>query len=139
MIEAYADLLQRGVIFFTGEYRFDSGGDACTIKCGDTFGLFLDSSRIKTPRQEKEAVVHEWVHITGNSTYRVDAPPAIRQKAEESARRDEIKKLLPFERMRGAIRGGITQIYELSEFFNVSEDKVREAIDYYTGPCGLSF
>lgn len=139
LIETYADLIRQGVLFFSGGYHFDCGADACTIKYRDRFGMFLDSSRIKTVRQEKEAVVHEWAHITNNATYGIDAPPSVRQKAEETAHRAEIKKLLPFKELRGVIRRGVFQVCELAEYFTVSEDLVRQAIEYYTGPCGLTF
>ena len=137
--EVYNDLLALDVTFFAAGYRLSGDCDAVTIKLGRNFGVFLDIDRIRTIRQEKEAVIHEWAHIVTDATYGVDAPVAIRQKAEETARRAEIKKLLPFEKMRGVIQAGYTQIYELSEFFNVSEEMVLEAIDYYTGPCGLTF
>ena len=137
--EVYYDLLAKGVIVFANDYHLSGDCDAATVKVGPHFGVFLDIDRIRTIRQEKEAVIHEWAHIVTDATYGVDAPAAVRQKAEETARRAEIKKLLPFEKMRGVIKAGCTQIYELSEFFNVSEEMVLEAIEYYTGPCGLTF
>lgn len=137
--EVYNDLLALDVTFFAAGYHLSGDCDAATVRVGHSYGVFLDIDRIRTIRQEKEAVVHEWAHITTDATYCIDAPAAVRQRAEETARRAEIKKLLPFERMRGVIKAGYTQIYELSEIFNVSEDMVTEAIEYYTGPCGLTF
>ena len=137
--EVYADLLAQDVMLFAAGYQLSGDCDAATVRVGHSYGVFLDIDRIRTIRQEKEAVVHEWAHITTDATYCIDAPAAVRQKAEETARRAEIKKLLPFEKMRGVIKAGCAQIYELSEFFNVSEELVLEAIEYYTGPCGLTF
>ena len=137
--DVYHDLLRRDVLVFAGDYRLSGDCDAATVKVGPHYGVFLDIDRIRTIRQEKEAVVHEWAHIVKGATYGVDAPASLRQMAEETARRAEIKKLLPFEKMRGVIKAGCAQIYELSELFNVSEEMVSEAIEYYTGPCGLRF
>ncbi len=61
------------------------------------------------------------------------------QAAEWKATRAQIKKLLPFEEMRAAMNAGYTEVWELSEYFDVTEDMVRRAIVYYTGPCGLNF
>ena len=137
--DCYNDFLRNDVLVFSGSYHFSGSADAAVIKSGNSWGVFLDIDKIRTPRQELHAVVHEWSHWQTDSTYGLDAPPAVKKKAEETARRAEIKKLLPFDKMRGVIRGGITQIYELSEYFNVDEDMIRQALAYYTGPCGLTF
>lgn len=138
LTKVYNDLLARNVQMFAGDYNIGSA-DACTVKLSGNFGLFLNIGKIHSLRQEKEAVVHEWAHIVSDATYGVDAPEAVRHKAEETARREELKELLPFDEMRGVVQSGVTQIFELSEYFNVSEEKVSEAIEYYTGPCGLTF
>ena len=62
-----------------------------------------------------------------------------RGRREQRADRWAIKKLLPFEEMKAAITQGNTEIYELADYFTLPEDLIRQAIDYYTGPCGLSF
>lgn len=139
LIETYADLLRRGVKFFSGTYSFDCGADACTIRIGEQFGLFLDCSKILTSRDEKKAVVHEWAHITGNATYGVDSPPAVRQKAETYAERKEIKKLVPLDKLRKALRSGYTTISDLAEYFDLDEEDIGRALAYYTGPCGVVF
>jgi hypothetical protein len=37
------------------------------------------------------------------------------------------------------MREGDREVWQLAEKFDVSEDLIRQAVDYYTGPCGLSF
>lgn len=137
LTEIYNDLLDKGVMMYAGNYHLSGDTDAATIKLGDNFGVFLDVNKIRTLRQEKEAVVHEWAHIVEDATYCVDAPPAIRQKAELRAERRTIKKLLPVEQLRAAMQNGITEVWELAEFFNVSESLILDAVEFYTGPCGL--
>lgn len=139
LTEIYNDLLDRGVMMFAGNYNLSGNTDAATIKFKNDFGLFLDVQKVHTLRQEKEAVAHEWAHIVEDATYCVDAPPAIRQKAELRAERRTIKKLLPVERLRAAMQNGITEVWELAEFFNVSESLIMDAVEFYTGPCGLRF
>lgn len=37
------------------------------------------------------------------------------------------------------MKSGYREVWELAEYFEVPEDLIRQAIEYYTGPCGLSF
>lgn len=140
LTELYNDLLAGGVLVASGSYHLKDDCDSVIVSDGaGRFGIFLDIEKIRTIAQETDAVSHEWAHWTSGATYPFDAAPAIRQKAETRADRIQIEKLLPFDEMRGVIRGGVTQIYELAEYFSVPEDLIRSAIDYYTGPKGLVF
>lgn len=135
----YNELSSMGVSLFSGRYDFDGEYDALVATKGDLLGMFLDIDRIRTVQQELVAVGHEWAHIATGSTYTMGATPAMIQAAERKATRAQIKKLLPFEEMRAAMEAGYVEPWELAEYFEVTEDFVQEAINYYTGPCGLCF
>lgn len=139
LTEFYSDLLDRGVELFTGSYHLSGDCDALTLKLEDRFAVCLDIERVRTLVQEKEAVSHEWGHIVTDATYGVDAPPALRQKAECRANRAQLLRLLPYEDLQAAMRDGCQEVCQLAERFTVSEDTVRSAVAYYTGPCGLTF
>jgi len=139
LTELYGELRDRGVFLSSGSYRLKGDCDSIVVCDGRRYGVFLDIDKIQTLVQEKEAVSHEWAHIVTGATYTFDASPAVQAKAERRAMVAQIKKLLPFEELRGAIINGYTTRFELSEYFMVSEDTVSEAIEYYTGPCGLEF
>lgn len=135
----YNELSDMGVSLFSGRYAFDGEYDALVVAKDSLLGMFLDIDRIRTVRQELVAVGHEWAHIATGATYTMGATPAMIQAAERKATRAQIKKLLPFDEMRAAMDAGYTEVWELAERFEVTEDFVQEAVDYYTGPCGLSF
>lgn len=139
LTKLYNELAGMGVSLFSGRYDFEDEYDATVISTNGLLGIFLDINRIRTVKQELVAVGHEWAHITTGTTYKDGATPAMIQAAERKATRAQIKKLLPFEEMRAAMDAGCTEVCELAERFEVTEDFVQEAIDYYTGPCGLSF
>lgn len=139
LTELYNELLNMGVDVFSGSYHLSGSCDSTVIQINDWFGVFLDIERIRAPIQELEAVAHEWAHITTGATYTVGATNAVIQRAEMRATRAQIKKLLPFDEMRAAMEAGYTERYELAEYFEVPEDLIQQAVDYYTGPCGLSF
>lgn len=139
LTEIYKELQDGGVFLSSGSYHLKGECDSIVVCDGIRYGIFLDIDKIQTLVQEKEAVSHEWAHIVTGATYTFDVPPAVRQKAERRAEVAKIKKLLPFDELRGAIKNGYNTIFELSEYFMVSEDTVSQAVEYYTGPCGLRF
>jgi hypothetical protein len=139
LTELYNELLDMGADVFSGGYCFSGDCDSMVIQLGDAYGVFLDIDRIRTLPQELEAVSHEWAHIVTGSTYTLGATAAVRQRSERRAARAQIRRVLPFEELRAAVLDGCQEIWQLADRFSVSEDFVREAIDYYTGPCGLRF
>ena len=139
LTELYNELLSAGVLVFSGSYHLKGDCDSVIVSDGARYGIFLDIDKIRTVAQESEAVSHEWAHYATGATYTFDAPPSVRQKAEVRADRAQIEKLLPFDEMRGAIHAGRRQIFELADYFTVSEEMIRNAISYYTGPKGLTF
>lgn len=139
LTEIYNEFLEKGISVFTGDYNLSDDCDSVVIKYRGRYGVFLDIEKIRTYAQELEAVSHEYAHIETGTTYSIDAPYIVRRKAETRATRAQIKKLLPFNEVREAIRNGYTEPYQLAEFFSVSERFVRQALEYYSGPCGYSF
>ena len=135
LTEIYADLIKRGVRCFSGAYGFDCKADAVAIKLGDSWGVFLDERRIHTTAEEKVAVTHEWAHIVTNATYGLDAPPALRQMAEMIADRRQIEAVLPWRTLSRDLRRGM-QPWEIAEDEGVTEELVRQALDYYTQKRG---
>lgn len=139
LAEIYQELMDDGVMVQTGSYHLKGDCDSVCVSDGTHHGIFLDIEKIRTLAQELEAVSHEWAHLDGGYLYTLDAPYAVRRKAEVKADRAQIRKVIPYEEMNAAIRAGLTEWYELADWFGVSEVFVKRAYDYYTGPCGMSF
>lgn len=139
LTELYNELLSMRVNVFSGCYHLSGSCDSTVVRLGDQYGIFLDIDRIRTARQELEAVSHEWAHVVTGTTYNLDAPEENRQKAETRAKRAQIQRLLPYDALSSAMKEGDREVWQLAEKFDVSEDLIRQAVDYYTGPCGLSF
>lgn len=47
--------------------------------------------------------------------------------------------MLPYEDIVKAVSLGFSEYNSIAEFFGLPEQLVRDAVDYYTGPCGLRF
>lgn len=139
LTEIYNELQEMGTHLFSGSYDLPEDCDAATIKFNGVYGVFLDIEKIRTLAQEKEAVSHEWAHITEDATYHIDAPPDVKRRAEVRANRAQIKRVLPWSNLCQAVYDGCDTPYLLSERFNLSEPFIQSAIDFYLGPCGYCF
>lgn len=130
LTEIYADLIRRGVRCFSGDYDLDTGADACAIKLGEDWGVFLDDRRILTTAQEKVAISHEWAHIVEDATYGIDAPPELVKMAEVIADRRHIESVLPWRTLSRYIRKGL-QPWEIAEAEGVTGEFLEKALIYY--------
>ena len=122
-------------------YSFDTGQVPCvSVPLADgSCAIALDPYQFKSLADEKYKIGHELGHCETGSFYSRAASIKERARAEVRADRWTIRKLLPFNEMKAAIAQGNTELYELAEYFSLPESVIRQAIDYYTGPCGFAF
>lgn len=137
-MEIYNEMLNAGVMLHAGSYHLGGDTDALTIKMDERFAVFLDIEKIRTAVQELEATSHEWAHIEDDATYGVDAPYWLVQRAETKAERSQIRRIVPFDELQSMVVSGQSE-WEIAEQLCVSVPFLRKAIEYYTGPCGLTF
>ena len=83
--------------------------------------IAIDPFALESTAQEKVLLGHE----LGYSDYDVKA------KAEYKADKWAVKKLIPKDELKNAADSGITEVWELAEYFNVTEDFVKRAIYIY--------
>lgn len=80
---------------------------------------------------EKTELAHELGHCATNSFYNVHTPVLTRGKCERRANEWAIKKLVPKNKLKKAIKEGNTEPWQLAEYFGVEERFVVSAIEYY--------
>lgn len=136
VLSLYTELQNNGVSFFT----WDLGEDkSATIEFGGKYGIFIDLDNIPTAAEELVIVAHEGGHVVTGATHRLSSPYDLIEKHENIANRWAIKKLLPFEKMKAAMQLGHTEPHQLAEYFEVTEELVHMAADYYINACGFDF
>lgn len=91
----------------------------------------LDSN-IKTKAEERVCLAHELGHCETLAFYNMYAPIDVRSKHENKADRWAIKRLVPEEKYRRALRNGYTDINSLAEFFDVTDEFMKKAVQYYS-------
>ncbi len=93
--------------------------------------IAMDSSKIQSAAEEKTLLAHELSHIETGSFYNIYSKYDLKSKCEYKANAHAIQLLIPQSQLRKAFRRGITEIWELAEHFGVTEDFVRQTVEYY--------
>ena len=74
---------------------------------------------------------HELGHCATGSFYNIYAAIDCRQRHENRADKWAITALIPVDDLDEAVAQGCTEVWELAERFQVTEEFVRKAVCYY--------
>ena len=92
----------------------------------------IDPLAVRDEIDEKEKLAHEIGHCETGAFYNEYAACDIREKHERRANIWAIKKLIPKAKLIKAIQSGFGENrWELSEYFGVTEDLMKFALEYY--------
>lgn len=61
------------------------------------------------------------------------------EKQEYRAKKWSYYALIPFEKLKLAILNGFNTVYSLAEYFEVTEDYMNKAINFYTNKYGYLY
>jgi len=81
--------------------------------------------------QERVHLGHELGHCATGSFYNIYAPLDCRQRHENRADKWAILNLIPVDDLDEAVAEGCTEVWELAERFQVTEEFVKKAVCYY--------
>ncbi len=82
--------------------------------------------------EERVCLAHELGHCQTASFYNIYSPLDVRQKHERRADKWAIKALIPKSVYRNALKRGYDNIYSLAEFFGVTADFMKKAVEFYS-------
>ena len=85
----------------------------------------------KSKSEQKTMLLHELGHCLTGAFYNMYTPFCLRTKCERRANEWAIENYLPYDRLIDAYKSGISTDYELAQYFEVSEQFVRMAKEYY--------
>lgn len=94
--------------------------------------IAIDLSQLQTLAETKVCLSHELGHEFKNAFYNLRNTFETRERQEERANRWAIHNLLPVSDLKCAVESGITEVWELAEHFDVTEDFIRDALRLYT-------
>lgn len=93
--------------------------------------ICMDYSLLWGDAEERVHLAHELGHCETGSFYNRWSPYDIRQKHENHADRWAILRLVPSEDLKQAVENGITELWELADYFQVTEPFMQKAVEYY--------
>lgn len=93
--------------------------------------ILMDYGLIASGASERVHLAHELGHCATGSFYKPYSKLDIRGRHEYRANKWAIHKLVPFCSLNKALKQGATEVWELAEYFNVTEDFIRAAIFLY--------
>ena len=88
---------------------------------------------------ERVHLAHELGHCVTGSFYNRHTPYDCRQKQENKADKWAICQLVPPEQLDEAIAAGYTELWQLSEYFDLPEDCVETSLTYWKERKGIIF
>ena len=106
--------------------------DAVSIKVSNTIGIFLDYKQIDTTAKEKYLLAHELGHCETGTLHKITSPFELKIKNEYRADRWAVYEIIPFNKLSDAVNNGVTEPWQLAEYFNVPEDFIYTAYKIYS-------
>lgn len=108
----------------------ENGSMSVMSQNGDCY-IGMDESILDGGVQERVHLSHELGHCMTGSFYNIYATIDNRQRHEHRADKWAIQRLIPQSDLDNAIENGHTEIWELAEFFGVTEEFMKKAVCYY--------
>ena len=108
---------------------------AVAVKLGEKTFIGMDESILENSAAERMLLAHELGHLQTDAFYGMRAPASVRAAAEMQAERWAVKTLVPKHQFTLLLKQGM-KVWEIAEYFNVSEAFVRKAYHLYF-ECGM--
>jgi hypothetical protein len=108
-----------------------SCGSVSTLDDNGLCAIGLDPHRLETSADERTRLSHELGHCMTYSFYNRYSRADIRGKHEYRANKWAVHTVVPYTDLQFAFEQGYTEVWELAEFFNVTEDMIRTALYMY--------
>lgn len=112
---------------------------AATVRDNGAYAVFLDFSQIGTTRLLRGVCIHELGHAATGALHKLDSPYELVERSESRAVSWVAQKYLTQEALRTAFASGLTEPWQLAEYFDLPEEDVRSAVSYWTDRRGVDF
>lgn len=115
-----------------GIYEYDLGeAAAATVECDGRCVIALNPRENRSRREELCHLGHELGHIATGTLHRPGAGEQEILRGEYRSAVWVVTRLVPAEELLEAVKGGCTEVWELAEYFGVTEDCILDAVKVY--------
>lgn len=104
--------------------------ESVSIVQNNNYYIGIDDAQLETSKEERVHLAHEIGHCETGTLYYAASPFSIREKAEYQADKWAIKKLIPKDEFINLLKKD-TPIWELADYFNVTEEYIKKAYTLY--------
>jgi len=109
---------------------------------GGLKGLYSDNvisinSKIQTSIEKKCILIEELGHHYKTAGNIIDLKNVCNRKQELKARNWSYERLVPLKSLIKASYNGCTDLYELAEYLDVTEEFLKDTLNYYESKFGL--
>ena len=112
---------------------------AATVRDQGEYAVFLDFSKICSTRLLRGVCYHELGHLGTGALHKVDSPYELVERSEYRANRWAAQHFLTKEDFQQAFSDGCRELWELAEYFELPEQDVRAALEYWRDRQGIQF
>jgi len=112
-------------------YPMPDNGSMSVMLDGGACFIGMDDAIRDGGVQERVHLSHELGHCATGSFYNIHAALDCRQRHENRADKWAITALIPVDDLDEAVAQGCTEVWELAERFEVTEEFIRKAVCYY--------
>lgn len=102
------------------------------VQTNDGEFVVLDRSLSKGGAASTSHLAHELGHCMTGSFYNAYSPLDIRRKHEYRADKWAVQNLISEVDLDKAVADGNTELWQLAEYFGITEDLMKKAVCYYT-------
>ena len=110
-----------------------------TVRDQGYYAVFLDFSKIHSARLMRGVCYHELGHVATGALHSIDSPFELVERSEYRAKRWGAEHFLNVDAFRAAFADGYRELWELSEYFELPEADVADALNYWTQQRGVVF
>lgn len=104
--------------------------ESISLESDDNYYIGIDDMQLDSSKEERVHMAHELGHCVTGSFYNEYSLVDNRGKCEATADRWAVKKLINKDELLRQIKNGM-EVWDLAEYFNVTEDFVRKAYHLY--------
>lgn len=134
LTEIYKWFEKEGIMVFDRQLPFSNEqSKAVTIRLRSSgvTGVFVDRGRMDTTAEEAVALLHEGGHCATGTTHSIVSPFDLIEKHEYKADKWAVQDAVSQEELTAARRAGYREIYELADFFNLTEEFMKKVVCWY--------
>ena len=115
-----------------GVYFYNLGdAEAAAVQDGTFCAIALNPRCNQTPQSELEHLSHEMGHIETGTLHAPSATPGDILRNEYRCTAWVVHHLIPIDELLEVIDYGYTEVWELAEYFGVSEECILDAVKIY--------